>query len=294
MEGGYHGNYPEFEISEKPDIQKAGPLDRPIGVPKGLGCPESFLKNVVVTPFNNKEVTERIVKENKDSLAAIIVEPVMGVAGMIPPKNEYLKFLREITKAHDILLIFDEVKTARLSRGGAQEFFGVCPDLTCFGKIIGGGFAVGAFGGREDIMELFSPEKKGFIDHSGTFNGNALTMVAGIASMNELTSSVIERINSLGELLKKKIEKIFEEERIIGQVTGVGSLYNIHFTSKEVVDYRTAKTSSKEKGKLLHLSLLNKGILIAKRGSFNISTPMTKKEIEKFVNSLPAKDLASA
>ena len=112
-----------------------------------------------------------------------------------------------MTAAHDVLLIFDEVMTARLAVGGGQEFFGVAPDLITLGKMIGGDLPVGAFGGRDDIMESFSPERKGFIRHSGTFNGNALTMVAGVASMEALTSSAIDRINSLGNLLKRNTQK---------------------------------------------------------------------------------------
>ncbi len=293
MEGGYHGTCPSFEVSVHPDLEKAGPPDRPVSVPETLGIQTNAVKDTLVTPFNNKEVTEKIVRENKDSLAAIIVEPIMGVAGAIPPKDGYLEFLREITHKYNILLIFDEVQAARLSKGGGQEFFGVTPDLSAFGKIVGGGFPVGAFGGPDEIMELFSPEREGFIPHSGTFNGNAITMVAGIAAMKLLTQAAIDKINSLGTQLKNKIEKIFEEERIIGQVTGAGSLYNVHFTSEEVVDYRSAETSDKEARKYLHISLLNKGIFIAPRGFFNLSTPLTKKEIVRFAESVPIEGLAS-
>jgi glutamate-1-semialdehyde 2,1-aminomutase len=211
---------------------------------------------------------------------------MMGVAGMIPPKEDYLKFLREITMQYDILLIFDEVMTARLSLGGGQEFFEVTPDLSCFGKMIGGYFPIGAFGGREDVMNLFSPERENFIPHSGTFNGNAIAMVAGIACMESLTSSAIEKINSLGNYLKKSIEKVFEEENIVGQVTGAGSLYNIHFTPVEVVDYRSAETSSGEVKTLLHMALINKGIFIARRSMFNLSTVMTEKEVDAFIGAL--------
>ncbi len=286
MEGGYHGSHPLLDISVSPSMEKIGSIEKPLSIPEGPGIPEGIVKDVLVAPFNNKEAIEKIVKENRRELAAVIVEPMMGVAGMIPPRNDYLKFLREITLENDILLIFDEIITARLSRGGGQEYFNVVPDLTCLGKIIGGGLPIGAFGGREDIMDLFSPERENFIQHSGTFNGNALAMTAGIASMEELTTSAIEKINTLGNLLRRNIEKIFEEEEIIGQVTGIGSLYNIHFTKVEIIDYRTALTSNREAKTLLHIALINRGIFIAKRGMFNISTVMTKGEIEEFTNSL--------
>ncbi len=293
MEGGYHGTCPTFEVSVHPDIKIAGTSDNPISVPETLGIPANVVKDVLITPFNNREVTEDIIKQNKEDLAAVIVEPVMGVAGAIPAKDGYLKFLREITEDHDILLIFDEVQTARLSEGGGQEYFDVRPDLTALGKIIGGGLPAGAFGGAEEIMRLFSPEKEVFIPHSGTFNGNAITMASGLAAMKMLNQSTIERINSLGALLRKKIENIFDEEGIVGQVTGAGSLFNIHFTKEEVVDFRSAEKVSEDARKLLHMSLLNRGIFIAPRGFFNISTPMTKKEIGSFEQSFPVQELQS-
>lgn len=286
MEGGYHGSHPLLDVSVNPGIDRVGPIDKPLSIPEGPGIPEGIVRDVLVAPFNNKDATEKIIRENRDELAAVIVEPMMGVAGMIPPRDNYLKFLREITLQYDILLIFDEIITARLSRGGGQEYFNVTPDLTCLGKIIGGGLPIGAFGGREDIMDLFSPEREGFIPHSGTFNGNALAMVAGIASMEELTVSAIEKINTLGSFLRDSIEKIFEEEGVAGQVTGLGSLYNIHFTNVEIIDYRTASTSSREARALLHIALINKGIFTAKRGMFNLSTVMTRREIDEFINSL--------
>lgn len=286
MEGGYHGSHPYAEISTRPEMEKAGPADKPLSVPDGLGIPKNVARDVLVAPFNNKGAAERIIKENKKDLAAVIVEPMLGAAGQIPPENGYLEFLREVTAAHDVLLIFDEVMTCRLAIGGGQEFFGVTPDLTTFGKMIGGDLPVGAFGGRDDIMDLFSPERKEFIHHSGTFNGNALTMVAGIATMKELTSSAIAKINSLGNLLKRNTEKIFEEAGIIARVTGAGSLHNIHFTSEDVVDYRTALTSKGEVTKLLFFSLLNKGVFISPMGLFCVSTPMDKKVVEKFTEEL--------
>lgn len=286
MEGGYHGTHLSLDISIHPEVEKAGPVDKPLSVPESLGIPKSIVSDTIVAPFNNKLATEKIIKENRNELAAVVVEPMMGVAGMIPPKDDYLKFLRETTMQYDILLIFDEVMTARLSVGGGQDFFKVTPDLSCFGKMVGGYFPIGAFGGREDVMNLFSPEREDFIPHSGTFNGNAIAMAAGIACMESLTPSAIEKINSLGDRLKKGIEEIFEEENMVGQVTGAGSLYNIHFTPIQVVDYRSAETSSKEVKALLHIALINKGIFIARRAMFNMSTVITEKEVDAFIKAL--------
>ena len=285
MEGGYHGSHLWAEISVHPLPEKAGPADKPLSVPESRGIPSSILGDVIVAPFNNKEATEKIIKEHAKELAVVIVEPMMGVAGMIPPKDGYLQFLREITTQYDILLIVDEVMVGRLSTGGGQRFFGVTPDLSTFGKIIGGGFPVGAIGGREDIMDLFNPERPDSISHSGTFNANAITMVAGIACMETLTRSAIERMNSLGGQLRKSIEKVFQENSIAGQVTGAGSYYNIHFSPVEVVDYRSAQQTPRELRQLLHIALLNKGIFVAQRGMFNMSTVMTRKEVAAFIDA---------
>ncbi|MGQ9788890.1 MAG: aminotransferase class III-fold pyridoxal phosphate-dependent enzyme, partial [Candidatus Hadarchaeaceae archaeon] len=206
----------------------------------------------------------------------VIVEPMLGIAGQIPPREGYLQFLREITEENDVLLIFDEVMTARLAVGGAQEFFRVTPDITTFGKLIGGDLPSGAFGGRKEIMQLFSPEREEFIHHAGTFNGNALAMVAGMETLKMLNAATISRINSIGETLAKSLGKIFAEAGIAAQVTGAGSLRQIHFTAEEVVDYRSAMTANGTAAGLLFYSLLNRGVFISPRGMFCISTPMTK------------------
>ncbi|MBC7099347.1 aspartate aminotransferase family protein [Candidatus Bipolaricaulota bacterium] len=277
MEGGYHGSHPEAEISARPRPELAGAAASLLSLPDGPGIPKNLVKEVLVTPFNNEEAAEKLIKKHRRELAAVIVEPMLGIAGQIPPKDGYLQFLREITEENDVLLIFDEVMTARLAVGGAQEFFRVTPDLTAFGKMIGGDLPSGAFGGRKEIMELFSPERKESIHHAGTFNGNALAMVAGMETLKMLNAPTIDRINSIGESLAEGLRKIFAEAGITAQVTGAGSLQHIHFTAEEVVDYRSAMTSNETASKLLFFSLLNRGIFISPRGMFCISTPMTKK-----------------
>jgi len=283
MEGGYHGSHPDAEISARPRPELAGDPERPLSLPDGPGITKGVVKEVLVAPFNNQEAAERIIRENRGELAAVIVEPMLGIAGQIPPKEGYLQFLREITERHDILLIFDEVMTARLAVGGAQEYFGVTADLTTFGKMIGGDLPAGAFGGRREIMELFSPERGGILHHSGTFNGNALAMVAGIAALKLLTPAAIARINSLGEMLARRLEEIFNEAGIPGQVTGAGSLQHIHFTPEEVVDYRSALTSNEDAARALFFSLLHRGVFLSPRGMFCTSTPMDRKIASELV-----------
>jgi glutamate-1-semialdehyde 2,1-aminomutase len=248
-------------------------------VPEDVSIPPGVIGDCVIAPFNNPEVVERIIELQKDDLAAVVLEPVLGSCGMIPPDPYFLRAMREITSTHKIPLIFDEVISFRLSKGGAQEIYNVLPDITALGKIIGGGYPVGAIAGREEIMDLFSPMNDNFLTHSGTFNGNPVTMAAGITTMNLLTADEIDRINGLGEKLRMHFNNVLEEIGIIAQVTGIGSLVQIHFTKEEVKDWRTAATARVDMRAMLHLLLMDKGVFCAPRGMFNISTPMGEKEI---------------
>jgi len=282
MEGGYHGSHDPVEVSIAPAPDAAGPADRPRSVAQGPGIPDSILGDVVVAPFNNLDATARLIREHKADLAAVIVEPMLGASGMIPATREFLRGLRAVTRECDVLLIADEVMTFRLDYGGAQTIYDVQPDLTAFAKIIGGGFPVGAFGGRKDIMTMFSPDG-GKITHSGTFNANPVTMAAGLAAMQLLTKEEIARLNTLGERLAEGLRAAFAEAGMVGQVTGLGSMLNVHLTPREVVDYRTAAASHKALGRLLHLALMNRGIFVAPRGLFNISTPMEPRVIDETI-----------
>ena len=286
MEGGYHGTHDLGEVSFDPDLDAAGPIEVPRSVPPNRGIPESVLKEVIVVPFNNKGVTEKIIQQEHDQVACVIVEPMLGAAGCVPPDNDYLEFLRSLTRKLGILLVFDEVVTFRLGIGGAQHLYGIEPDLTAFGKIIGGGFPIGAFGGPAEIMKIFSPREKNFISQSGTFNGNPVTMEAGIACLKELNSKVIEHINSLGTLFRKGVNSAFQKAGIKGQATGVGSLSCIHFNSGTIKDYRSVSIGNFLAMELVHLALLVKGINIPRRGGeCSISTPMTETDIGVFLTA---------
>jgi glutamate-1-semialdehyde 2,1-aminomutase len=283
MEGGYHGSHDVAEISVAPPIESAGPADAPYSVPGGPGLFKGVLADVVVAPFNDVEATSGIVKRCQNDLAAVIVEPMIGSAGIIPAQPEYLRFLRKITESCGALLIFDEVVSFRLDYAGAQEIYGVKPDLTTLGKVIGGGFPVGAFGGAADVMAQFDP-RNGRLHHSGTFNGNAISVVAGLVSLELLTRDEIRRINKLGEHLRTRLREVFSVVGVTGQVTGIGSLTGVHFAETEVLDYRSSARMKKSLLHILHLSLLNQGIFAAPRGDFYLSTPMSEKEIDRLVN----------
>lgn len=284
-EGGYHGTTDVFEASVDPNIKKAGTLDQIKVIPESRGVSENALKDVLVVPFNDIERTRKMIEEHHRETACIIIEPIMGSAGQITPDLEYLKFLREITEQYHIVLIFDEVVTGRLSLGGAQKFYGVTPDLTTMGKIIGGGTPVGAFGGKQEIMQMYDPREKK-MHHSGTFNGNAVTMAAGLATMKAYNQEAVDYVNGLGTLFKEGVLKIYDKLGLNMKISGAGSIYNILFTDKEVKNYRDVASAHEELNKVLYMSLLTKGVFDAERGMFCMSTAMTKEDIRFGLDTL--------
>lgn len=245
IEGGYHGTCDIFEASVDPYLKKAGSIDKPRPVPDSKGVPQSSMDEVIVAPFNDIESTKHIIEKNYSKISAFIIEPVMGSAGMIAPEHNYLRFIRDITQKYGIILIFDEVVTFRLAYGGAQELYEIYPDLTVLGKIIGGGIPIGAFGGKAEFMEMYDPRKKAMY-HSGTFNGNAIAMVAGVAALNSYSKKDIDEINKLGEKLRVGCRNVFESLGLDVQINGVGSLSNIIFSNKTITEYRGVATSYEE------------------------------------------------
>lgn len=188
FEGAYHGTHDWVMVSVTPDLALAGSRKRPKPVAGSAGVPPAVLKHVVVLPWNDPDACEKILAREGDSLATLLVDPLLGIGGVLPPAGGFLERLRAVTERTGTLLIFDEVISFRVAPGGAQERFGVRPDLTTLGKIIGGGLPVGAFGGRADVMAAFDPRQgRGRISHGGTFNANPLTMAAGVATLEALT-----------------------------------------------------------------------------------------------------------
>ena len=241
-EGAFHGTEDIMEVIIAPDPWLAGPQHQPIPLPHVEGIPEGVLENVVIMPFNDPEGARRVIEEQGDQTAAVIVEPVMGSAGMIPATEEYLHTLREVTSSLGALLIFDEVITYRLAPGGAEEHFGVTPDLTCLGKMIGGGLPLGAFGGRADVMSLFDPSSgRPPIHHGGSLNANPMSLVAGAATLEQLTPSVYQGLSRNGDLLRRNVEAAFRDVEIPAQATGLGSLFAFHLTDGPVNNYRDAQ-----------------------------------------------------
>lgn len=286
-EGGYHGTTDVFEASVDPNLKKAGSLDHIRVLPESRGVSENALRDVIVTPFNDLERTERVILQHHHETACFIIEPIMGSAGQILPDPEYLKLLRRLTEKYGILLIFDEVVTARLAAGGAQELYGITPDMTSLGKIIGGGTAIGAFGGRADIMQMYDPREKKMY-HSGTFNGNAVAMAAGIATLEAFGQDQIDHVNRLGTLLAEGMRACFRRTGLDIQVSGTGSLYNIIFSNAPIRNYRDVAQSHEELNRILYLALLLRGVFDAPRGMFCTSTAMSEADIDFALQQLEA------
>jgi glutamate-1-semialdehyde 2,1-aminomutase len=209
--------------------------------------------------MNDLEYTGGLLSRNRDELAAVIVEPMMGAAGAIAAEPDFLQGLRRATEQSGILLIFDEVITFRLGHGGAQEHLGVRPDLTTFGKIIGGGLPVGAFGGRTDVMATFDPTRAGPIVHSGTYNGNAVTMAAGIATLELFTAEAIDGLNRMGDELRARLNALLAERDVAAQVVGRGSVMQLHFMTEPIQGPRDAARADARALRLMHLAMLARG-----------------------------------
>jgi|TARA_B110000196_G_scaffold152422_1_gene131284 glutamate-1-semialdehyde 2,1-aminomutase len=289
MEGGYHGSYELAEVSLIPFPNQRGELSHPASTAVDASFPQSVLNDVVICPFNQPEIARTLIDEHGSELAAVIVEPVLGSMGMLPATPEFLQTLRAATEKHGIVLIFDEVITLRLSTGGAQLDYGVTPDLTCMGKIIGGGLPVGGVGGKASLMQLFSPEQKNPVMHASTFSGNALTMAAGLAAMQKLNAAEISRLNKLGGRLRDGFNQAFDQAGLRAQALGTGSLSNIHFDDAPTNDARDFIAGAIAAGSLvnlLHLTMIRHGVLSATRLMYCTSTSMTETEIDAAVTAM--------
>jgi len=283
-EGAYHGNHDAIQISVVPPLDEAGKADSPESVAAFPGISETAVNDIFIMPFNDIVTAEKIIRKHADELAAVIVEPVNGQCGMVPAKPEFLEGLRRLTDDLGIVLIFDEVIAFRIAYGGAQDYYGVKPDLTCFGKVVGGGMPVGAFGGRDDIMSLWDPSDGGsVVQHAGTFNGNPMTAVAGVATLESLTADKYEYLEHLGNMLRNKLRTLFAELEVPMSVTGVASLFALQFTPTEVIDYRTYATNNKEMLQTMFIGLLNEGFLMSNRCAGNVSTVHTEDDVDAFV-----------
>lgn len=282
-EGAYHGSYDFAEVSQEPTPEQWGSADPP-AVPYSKATPKGVLESVVVIPFNKADESERILDKHAHELACVIVDPMPNRVGLIPATKEYLSMLRRFTHERGLLLVFDEVISFRLAYHGAQSLYGIDPDITTLGKIMGGGFPVGAVTGRAEVMAVFDP-RSGHPDvpHAGTFNANPVTMVAGEAAMKLLTPDAFRHIDALGERARRQIADAFRVSGIPGSVTGGGSLFRLHMSSGNFVDYRSSYETGPQRKAMHELVeyLLEHGVLVSpQQGLGSISTVMREADID--------------
>ena len=280
FDGCYHGHVDSLLV-------KAGSGALTFGHPDSAGVPAAFTQHTIVLPFNDVEAVKAAFAANRDQIAGIIVEPVPGNAGLYLPKPGYLEFLREVTQTNGALLIFDEVMTGfRLAPGGAQQRFGIKPDLTCLGKIIGGGLPVGAFGGRAEIMDLLAP--LGPVYQAGTLSGNPLAMAAGIANLEELQSSgAYVRLEASAEQLASGMKHAAKSANVPVQFNSCGSMFCAYFTGAPVHNLADAMKSDRERFKKFFHGMLDAGFYFAPsqfEAGF-ISAAHSTADIEKTVSA---------
>lgn len=279
VEGAFHGSHDAVLV-------KAGSGATTHSSPDSAGVPEEVTRNTLIVPFNDPEAILRSIRENKGEVAAMILEPVIGNAGPILPKEGYLEQLREMATAEDVLLIFDEVITGfRLAMGGAQEHYGVRPDITTLGKIAGGGLPIGIFGASEDIMKRISPS--GNVYQAGTFSGNPMSLAAGMETVKELASVGHEDLNANGERMRQGLEAIMNEFHVRYRVSGIGSMFQVFFTSGEVNDYQDAKRSDTVLFMKVFHKLLENGIYLppSQFETNFLSTAHTEADVDETVNA---------
>jgi glutamate-1-semialdehyde 2,1-aminomutase len=288
FEGAYHGIYDYVQVSEGPAADNWGDSNAPRSVTEP-GTPPSVAGDVVILPWNRLEACRELIARHKNGLAAILVDPMPLGIGMIAPRPGFLEFLREETARLGILLVADEVLNFRTSYRGAAHAFGIQPDLASFGKIIGGGFPVGAVGGSRQVMSVFDHTGSLKVHHGGTFNANPVTITAGLETMRQMTPEAYDRLNGLGDYIRERLTRMFRDRGLAAQICGRGSMFVAHLNSGELVDYRTLHGFSRTSpvyGELCH-QMLERGIIISPRGVFGcLSTPMREAEADAFVAAL--------
>jgi glutamate-1-semialdehyde 2,1-aminomutase len=289
VEGTYHGAYDYAEVSQAPGPDRWGEYNFPNSVPLADGTPHGVLRDTIVLPFNHPKWAREILEDHREEIACVLVDPMPHRTGLVPASREFLQTLRDWTREDGALLLFDEVITFRTEVGGMQERHLVKPDLTAMGKMIGGGFPVGALAGNDDVMHVFARDGQApQLPHSGTFSGNPITMTAGLTAMEMFDKQAVAQLNELGDYARKRLNEVIQETGVPASVTGAGSAFRIHMKAEPPRDYRHAWPSPREKEaeRAFIRSLYDNGILIVSTGTGFLSTPMGRDEIERLAEAV--------
>ena len=279
FEGNYHGHADAFLI-------KAGSGAITLGFPNSPGVTKGTAQDTLLAPYNDLSAVKKIIEDNPNQIAAIILEPVAGNMGCIPPKNGFLEGLRSLCNEHDIILIFDEVMTGfRLSKGGASEYYGVTPDMVTLGKIIGGGLPVGAFGGKKEIMDMVAPV--GPVYQAGTLSGNPIAMGCGYTLLKELNEnpSIYSQLEENTAYFEKELRRVFDNKNLRYTINRVGSMISFHFDIDEVNNFDDACNANADLFKTLFHGVLKRGVYFAPSAfeSLFLSTTHTKELLDSTI-----------
>lgn len=289
-EGAYHGTYDFAEVSQTANPDNWGDIDNPNSVPVAYGTPKSVLNEVLIYPYNDIERTLAILDKNAEDIACVIIDPVPHRVGLMEGSEEFIEAIYSWTRANGALMVFDEVVTLRVNYGGAQDKYSVPPDLTAMGKIIGGGFPVGALAGRAEVMSVFDNHRNAILyPHAGTFSANPITMTAGYVAMDLFDQLSVMKLNQLTETTIEQIREVIKLVDVPISITGAGSMFRIHLKENAPTTYREAHQAHAEKvviKELMDFMYYQEKILLINTCSCMLSTVIGKKEIDRLCEGL--------
>ncbi len=289
VEGAYHGGYDYAEVSQSPKPETWGSPDRPNSVPLAFGTPASAVSDVVIIPFNDTDRAIAILDEHADDLACVLLDLMPHRVGLNPANRAFVDAMRDWTERNGSLLVLDEVITFRTEYGGLQNIYDLTPDITAMGKMIGGGFPVGAVAGRAEVMDVMNPLSDRFVyPHSGTFSANPISTAAGLVSMTKFDAGAIRRLNALGERARTGIAEAIRRTGARACVTGCGSMFRVHMKEQPPHDFREAFTTAEENARLKVLldHMFDAGFVMINTCTGVLSTPMGEAEIDSMVAAL--------
>ncbi len=287
-EGAYHGGYDYVEVSQAPGPDRWGDAARPTGVPLVSGTPGSAVDDVVVIPFNDAEGSIALLDRHAERLACIVLDLMPHRVGLNPAEPAFVEAIRDWATRNDVLLVLDEVITFRSEFGGLQSRYGLTADLTALGKMIGGGFPIGAVTGRADVMDVLNPKSGRYLfPHSGTFSANPIGMTAGLVTMERFDEAAVQRLNALATRAVDGINEAIRSTGVGASVTGVGSMFRVHVKAHAPRNYREAYLSADENRRLKMLldHMFDEGYMLINTCSSALSTPMGEAEIDGLVDA---------